>query len=167
MAETADSHTYAVTVEWTGNLGTGTDTYASFSRAHEILSAGKPPIAASADPHFRGDAEAWNPEELLLASLSQCHMLWYLHLCSVNGVVVVDYEDHARGTMAMDTTGGGGQFTGVVLRPEVAVADPSMEERARALHAEVPARCFIARSVAFPVHHEPTVRALDSGGEDG
>jgi organic hydroperoxide reductase OsmC/OhrA len=154
----ADLHTYALTVRWTGNTGAGTESYRSYSRAHEIRADGKPAVPASADPHFRGDAGRWNPEELLVSSLSQCHMLWYLHLCATHGVVVTDYVDQAGGTMRMDADGRGGAFTEVVLRPHVTVADASMEERATALHADVPALCFIARSVAFPVRHEPVVR---------
>ncbi|MGK5543141.1 OsmC family protein [Streptomyces sp. URMC 127] len=153
-----ETHTYDVAVEWTGNLGSGTDSYRAFSRDHEVLAPGKTPIAASSDPAFRGDPARWNPEELLVASVAQCHMLWYLHLCAVGGVTVVDYEDRARGTMTMDASGGGGRITEVVLRPEVTVAEASMADKARALHDEVPEVCFIARSVNFPVRHEPLVR---------
>ena len=151
------THSYAVTVEWTGNLGPGTTGYRAFSRDHEVLADGVQPIAGSSDPAFRGDPARWNPEQLLLASVSQCHLLWYLHLCAVAGVVVTSYEDHAVGELAMDESGGGGQFSGVTLRPEVTVADASMVERARALHGEVHAVCFIARSVSFPIAHEPVV----------
>ncbi|MBY8883602.1 OsmC family protein [Streptomyces sp. PTM05] len=158
----ADTHTYDIAVEWTGDLGPGTADYRVYSRDHEVLAAGKPPIAASADPAFRGDPARWNPEELLVASVAQCHMLWYLHLCATAGVVVVDYEDHAHGVMTMDETGGGGRITEVVLRPEVTVADPAMTDKARALHGEVHAVCFIARSVAFPIRHEPSVHVLDA-----
>ncbi|MFD2419040.1 OsmC family protein [Amycolatopsis pigmentata] len=155
----ADTHTYDVAIEWTGNLGTGTDSYRSFSRAHEVLAAGKTPIAGSSDAAFRGDPARWNPEELLVASIAQCHMLWYLHLCAVGGVAVLDYEDHAHGVMTMDATGGGGQFTEVTLHPEVIVADAAMVDKAIELHGEVGSVCFIARSVNFPIHHEPRVRA--------
>ncbi|PWI42966.1 OsmC family protein [Streptomyces sp. ICBB 8177] len=158
----ADTHTYDVAIEWTGNLGPGTAGYRAYGRDHEILAAGKSPIAASADPAFRGDPARWNPEELLVASVAQCHMLWYLHLCATGGVVVVDYEDHARGVMTMDDSGGGGRITEVVLRPEVTVADPVMTDKAQALHGEVHAVCFIARSVAFPIRHEPSVHALNA-----
>lgn len=151
-------HTYDVTVEWTGNLGAGTEGYRAFSRAHEVLVDGKAPIAASSDPAFRGDDSRWNPEELLVASIAQCHLLWYLHLCAANGVNVVDYEDRAHGVMRMDATGGGGQFAQVVLRPEVTVTDASMVDKARSLHGEVGAVCFIARSVNFPLTHEPVIR---------
>lgn len=154
----ATEHTYDVTVEWTGDLGTGTDDYRTFSRAHEVLVEGKPPIAASSDPAFRGDRMRWNPEELLVTSIAQCHLLWYLHLCAANGVTVVGYEDRAHGVMRMDETGGGGRFAQVVLRPEVTVAHASMVEKARTLHGEVGALCFIARSVNFPVGHEPVIR---------
>lgn len=160
----ADQHTYELTVRWTGNTGSGTASYRSFSRAHEIRGAGKPSLPGSSDPHFRGDPERWNPEELLVSSLSQCHLLWYLHLCATNGVVVTDYLDRPAGTMTMDAGGrGGGQFTEVVLRPEVTVAEASMEERAAVLHAEVPDLCFIARSVNFPVHHRPVIRTERRG----
>jgi len=151
------THSYDVTVEWTGNLGPGTAGYRAYRRDHEVLGEGKPPIAGSSDPAFRGDRERWNPEELLLASVSQCHLLWYLHLCSAAGVVVTSYADRAVGQLVMDPSGGGGQFSGVTLRPEVTVAEASMVERARALHGEVHAVCFIARSVNFPIGHEPTI----------
>jgi organic hydroperoxide reductase OsmC/OhrA len=155
----AVTHRYEMTVQWTGNTGSGTSSYRAYGRDHEIHGDGKPVIPGSSDPGFRGDAARWSPEELLVAALSQCHMLWYLHLCSTGGVVVTGYTDTPAGTMAMDASGGGGQFTDVVLRPAVTVADPSMAEKALALHEEIGALCFIARSVNFPVRHEPTVRA--------
>jgi organic hydroperoxide reductase OsmC/OhrA len=154
----AATHTYDVTVEWTGNLGSGTDGYRSFSRAHDVLGDGKAPIAGSSDPAFRGDPARWNPEELLVASVAQCHMLWYLHLCAANRVVVTGYADHAHGVMAMDASGGGGQITEVTLRPEVTVAEASMVAKARSLHDDVNAVCFIARSVNFPITHAPVVQ---------
>ena len=154
-------HTYDVTVEWTGNQGSGTDGYRSYSRVHEVLAEGKLPIAGSSDPAFRGDASRWNPEELLVASVAQCHMLWYLHLCAVAGVVVTEYEDHAHGVMTMDATGGGGQFTEVVLHPEVTIADASMLEKARSLHGDVHEVCFIARSVNFPISHQPVLHVRE------
>ncbi|SEN28118.1 OsmC family protein [Actinacidiphila rubida] len=152
----ARQHTYETEVVWTGNLGTGTDSYRSYRRTHDVTAAGPPPIAGSADPHFRGDADRWNPEQLLLAALSQCHMLSYLHVCAMAGVVVTAYTDHAIGTM--DETGGGaGHFTSAVLRPRVEVASASMTDEARALHHEAQRLCFIAASVNFPVTHEPSV----------
>jgi organic hydroperoxide reductase OsmC/OhrA len=154
----AVTHQYQLTLRWTGNTGAGTSDYRGYRRDHEVRAEGKPAILGSSDPGFRGDAGRWNPEELLVASLAQCHMLWYLHLCAAGGVVVTGYTDTPVGTMAMDPAGGGGQFTGVLLRPAVTVADPSMAAKARALHDEIGALCFIARSVNFPVRHEPTVR---------
>lgn len=155
----AVTHRYETTVRWTGDAGSGTSDYRGYRRDHEVHGDGKPTILGSSDPAFRGDPARWNPEELLVASLAQCHMLWYLHLCATAGVVVTGYADTSVATMAMDATGGGGQFTEVILRPVVTVADPSMADQARALHDEVGALCFIARSVSFPVRHEPTVRA--------
>jgi organic hydroperoxide reductase OsmC/OhrA len=149
-------HHYAVTVRWTGNTGTGTSGYRSYERAHEISSAGKPAIAASSDPAFRGDPARWNPEELLLAALSSCHQLAYLHLCAVAGIMVVDYFDHAEGVMA-ETPDGAAQFTRVLLRPKVTIAAGSDAAKALALHHEAHERCFIARSVNFPVEHEAEI----------
>ncbi|GAA3710391.1 OsmC family protein [Nonomuraea antimicrobica] len=148
-------HTYQTVVTWTGNKGTGTSGYRDYGREHELSTAGPAPIAGSSDPAFRGDPSRWNPEQLLVGSLSQCHMLSYLHQCAVAKVVVTAYADTASGTMA--ETADGGHFTEVVLRPVVTVAAPEMVETALALHADAHRACFIAASVNFPVRHEPTV----------
>jgi organic hydroperoxide reductase OsmC/OhrA len=152
---TPRQHSYDTVVTWTGNTGTGTSGYRDFERAHEIAADGRAPIAGSSDPAFRGDNSRWNPEQLLVASLSQCHMLWYLHLCSDAGVVVTDYVDHASGTMV--ETGRTGHFTEVVLRPRVTVSAPDMIERATSLHHDAHQACYVANSVNFPVRHEPHV----------
>jgi organic hydroperoxide reductase OsmC/OhrA len=146
-------HRYATRIEWTGD----TSTYRSYSRSHTTEAAGRPPIPSSADPGFRGDGDRWNPELLLVAALSQCHLLSYLHRCAIGGVTVVAYTDEAEGTMALDDRGGG-HFTSVTLKPVVTVADASMVDRARELHHEAAELCFIASSVNFPVNHEPAVR---------
>jgi organic hydroperoxide reductase OsmC/OhrA len=148
-------HRYQVTVTWTGNLGEGTAGYRSYSRAHEVAGEGKPMLPGSSDPAFRGDARRWNPEELLVAALSQCHMLWFLHLCAANGIAVTSYADDAHGTMAEDSDGGG-EFTTVNLRPRAAITDPGQAAKALELH-EAHRLCFIARSVNFPVTCEPVV----------
>ncbi len=148
-------HSYTTRVTWTGNLGTGTSHYRAYSRAHEVVAGELPAILGSADPTFRGDASRWNPEQLLLAALSQCHMLSYLHFCTINGVVVTSYVDEATGTMA--TAGDSGQFTEAVVHPRITVGDESMVAAAISLHEEAHRACFIANSVNFPVRHEPTV----------
>ncbi|MGC9669344.1 OsmC family protein [Planosporangium sp. 12N6] len=150
------THTYELTVTWTGDRGTGTASYRGYSRAHEVTAAGPPPLPGSSDPTFRGDPDRWNPEQLLVAALSQCHMLAYLHVCAVAGVVVTGYTDTPRGVMA-ETADGGGHFTEVALRPRVTVTSPDMVERATALHEDAHRVCFIAGSVNFPVRHEPIV----------
>jgi organic hydroperoxide reductase OsmC/OhrA len=161
MAE--KQHGYEVTVRWTGNTGSGTSGYKAYARDTDILAAGKPTmILASADHAFVGDPERWNPEEMLVASLSQCHMLTYLAQCSLKHVVVTAYEDVATGTMR-EERGGGGRFTEVVLNPVVTVAEESMVETATALHEPAHERCFIANSVNFPVRHAPTIRVAGSG----
>jgi organic hydroperoxide reductase OsmC/OhrA len=148
-------HHYSLTVRWTGNTGTGTSGYRNYERAHEISAEGKPMIAASSDPAFRGDRARWNPEEFLVAALSSCHQLAYLHLCAVAGVVVVDYVDQAEGWMA-ETPDGAGQFTRVLLRPKVTIAGGDAA-KAKELHHEAHAKCFIARSVNFPVECEAEI----------
>lgn len=154
---TAKKHNYATTVRWTGNLGTGTSDYRAYSRDHEIGAAGKPPVPASSDPAFSGDPRRYNPEDLLVASLSGCHMLWYLHLCAVNRVVVLGYEDNAAGTME-EAAGGGGRFVEVTLRPTITVTAGSDLDTARRLHHDAHEKCFIANSVNFPVRIEPEFR---------
>ncbi len=151
-------HTYDVTVTWTGDDGEGTATYRGYRRDNVVSADGPPDLPGSSDPTFRGDRTRWNPEQLVVAALSQCHLLTYLHLCATNGVVVTDYVDHAHGEMATHRDGSG-ELTSVTLRPRVTVADPAMVDAAVALHHEVPALCFIARSVNFAVHHLPEVTA--------
>ncbi|TBN56349.1 OsmC family peroxiredoxin [Glaciihabitans arcticus] len=148
-------HHFAVAVEWAGNRGTGTSDYRAYGRETTVSAAGKLSIDGSAARVFHGNADRWNPEELLIAALSECHLLSYLHVAASNGVVVVDYRDDATGTM-QQTADGGGHFTSVTLRPRVtiSVGDP---ELARELHAKASALCFIANSVNFPVLHEPEI----------
>ncbi|WP_129658771.1 OsmC family protein [Rothia uropygialis] len=151
-----DTHSYDVTITWTGNLGPGTDSYTSFNRDHRVESAGLPPIEGSADPAFRGDPDRWNPEQLLVASLSQCHMLWYLHLAASAGVAVIAYRDRAEGVMVMGPDGSG-RFERVILNPRVTISMESDPDKALALHGSVGQYCFIARSVNFPVEHKPEI----------
>ena len=147
-------HQYDVRVAWTGDRGTGTSDYRAYGRDHIVSAEGKHPLEGSSDRAFHGDADRWNPEELLLAALSQCHLLSYLHVAARNGVVVVGYTDDATGTMAQ-TADGGGHFTEAILRPRVTVSDPGQVELAHSLHAEAARQCFIAASVNFPVRHAP------------
>jgi organic hydroperoxide reductase OsmC/OhrA len=152
----ARTHGYDISVTWTGNRGTGTSGYREYDRDHEVSADGVPVIAACSDPAFRGDPARWNPELELTAAVSQCHMLWYLHLCAVAGVTVVAYTDDAHGVMAEDDDGAG-RFTEVVLRPRITVASADMIKAATDLHHEANAKCFIANSVNFPIRHEPVI----------
>ena len=156
------THTYKTFVRWTAD-GAGTTGYQSYRRDHAICVEGKPAIPASSDPAFRGDETRYNPEELLVASLSSCHMLWYLHLCATNGVTVLDYDDSATGTME-ESADGSGWFVRVELWPHVTVAAGSDHERALALHHEAHRLCFIARSVNFPVEVEAEIQCHPSTG---
>jgi organic hydroperoxide reductase OsmC/OhrA len=153
-------HHYAISVEWTGNRGTGTSGYRAYGRDNVVRAEGKlHELAGSSDRTFHGDRERWNPEELLLAALSQCHMLSYLHVASSRGIVVTAYSDAATGEM-QQTSDGGGHFTEATLHPVVTIAagDPA---DALDAHHEASAKCFIAASMNFPVHHEPVIRLAD------
>lgn len=150
----AKVHHYKIQTTWTGNRGEGTRDYRSYDRSHVISIDGKADIQGSSDPSFRGDKSKHTPEDLFVSTLSTCHMLWYLHLCAVNGVIVLEYTDQATGTMEEDPNGSG-RFTSVTLKPEVLVADQSMIEKANELHREAHKMCFIANSVNFEIAHEP------------
>jgi len=150
-------HEYKTSLRWTGNQGTGTSNYRAYSRNHQITAPLKAiTLPGSSDPHFRGEASRYNPEDLLIASLSACHMLSYLHLCAINSIVVTEYNDDATGTMA-ENPDGSGQFTEVTLHPRVTVTPQSDAAKAMHLHEEAGKLCFIARSVNFPVRHEPLI----------
>jgi organic hydroperoxide reductase OsmC/OhrA len=155
MANTRE-HRYAVSLTWTGNLGSGTSGYREYSRDYEIGADGKPAIQGSADPAFRGDPSGWNPEELLVASLSACHKLWYLHLAAEAGIIVTAYVDRAEGVMEVGRDGVG-RFKRALLRPTVTVAAGSDVGLARTLHKPAHEKCFIANSVNFPVECEPEI----------
>lgn len=150
-----NQHHYAVQTVWTGNRGTGTSGYRDYGRDHVISSTGVPELLGSADATFHGDKDRWNPELLLLSALSECHMLSYLHVAVNHGVVITGYRDSAIGTMVLNSDGSG-QFESVTLRPVIELADPEQAEIARAIHGEAAQKCFIARSVNFPVRHEPS-----------
>lgn len=149
-------HIYNTDLVWTGNRGSGTKTYKGYSRAHEISIEGKPIIVGSSDPHFNGDASRYNPEELLVAALSACHMLYYLHLCADAKIIVTDYKDDATGKM-IETADGGGHFTEVTLKPRVVISKESDTNLANELHHKAHELCFIANSVNFPVRAEAEI----------
>ena len=148
-------HHYATNIEWVGNRGTGTSGYKAYGRETVITASGKESIDGSSDRVFHGNPDRWNPEELLLAALAECHLLSYLHVAASNGVVVTDYSDAATGTM-VQTADGGGHFTTVTLRPRVTISTGDAE-LALALHHAASTKCFIAASVNFPVLHEPEI----------
>jgi organic hydroperoxide reductase OsmC/OhrA len=150
-------HHYRVTVAWTGNTGKGTTGYTGYRRDHDVQAEGKASIAGSSDPSFRGDPTRWNPEELLLASASACHQLWYLHLCADAGVRVEAYVDHAEGTMTEEAPG---RFTDIVLRPRVTLAAGGDAAKAQALHHQAHEACFVANSLKVAVRCEAVVEVL-------
>jgi organic hydroperoxide reductase OsmC/OhrA len=149
-------HHYDVQLEWTGNRGAGTPSYRGYERSYVLRVDGKPAIIGSSDPAFLGDAARWNPEDLLVASLSACHQLWYLHLCAEAGITVIAYRDNASGVMT-ENNDGSGQFSSVVLRPTVTISGVSDRDVAQRLRHDAARLCFVARSMNFPVRHEPTI----------
>lgn len=153
-------HNYFINLKWTGNLGTGTQSYRGYSRDHVVSVKGKPDLSASSDSAFRGNPERYNPEEMLVASVSSCHMLWYLHLCAVNGIVVLEYADKATGKLN-ENPDGSGQFEDISLYPEIVVKEKGMVEKANTLHHDANKMCFIANSLNFQVKHFPAITSQD------
>lgn len=149
-------HHYRTSLEWTGNEGNGTQDYRSYNRNHTFQAEGKRhEILCSSDPSFLGDPSRYNPEELFLSSIANCHMLWYLHLCATHQIIVTEYLDNAKGTMQEDQNGSG-RFIEVILHPQVRVTDASMIPKANELHEEANKMCFIANSCNFKIGHQPT-----------
>ena len=148
-------HNYNTSIVWTGNRGTGTSSYRAYERSYDLSAPGKTTIAASADATFHGEAPKWNPEEMLLAALSSCHLLSYLHLCADAGITVLTYSDNAEGSMRMNPDGSG-HFLSVTLHPVVTIASGQDISQANALHHRAHELCFIANSVNFPVACEST-----------
>ncbi|MFC3052988.1 OsmC family protein [Kordiimonas pumila] len=154
------THQYKTYTVWTDNNGNSTKSYKSYSRNHVILADSKPDILASADPAFRGDPSRYNPEEMLVAATSSCHMLWYLHFCAVNGVQVLSYADTAEGAMT-EGEGNGGYFTAITLRPAITISADSDIEIAMKLHKDAAKECFIANSLKCPVTHAPIIKKAE------
>ncbi|MDI9311181.1 MAG: OsmC family protein [Limnohabitans sp.] len=149
-------HQYNIELKWTGNNGLGTRNYSSYERDFEIETIGKPKLFGSSDPAFRGDRTKYNPEDMLLNAISSCHMLWYLHLCSNEGIIVIDYKDNATATM-IETENGSGNFEDAILNPIVVITDKSKKKLAIQLHCKANEMCFIANSLNFQVKHFPTI----------
>lgn len=149
----AKEHQYQTTLTWTGNKGSGTMDYRSYDRSYVISIDHKSDIQGSSDSAFMGDKVKHNPEDLLVSSISSCHMLWYLHLCSQNGIIVLDYKDNAIGKMK-ENPDGSGHFTEVVLNPVITITNEAHVEKAKSLHEQANKMCFIANSCNFPVKHQ-------------
>ena len=156
----AKEHRYLVNLNWEGNTGEGTANYRAYKRDYVLTAQGKELLHGSSDPSFRGDASRYNPEELFVASLSACHMLWYLHLCADAGIIVEEYTDNATGLMVEDDMRGG-YFKEVVLHPRVVISNPSKQAEAERLHERANSMCFIANSCNFPVTHRPEIVVKD------
>lgn len=153
-------HKYSASIEWTGNLGEGTADYKSYARDYSVMIEGKLEIQGSSDALFRGDKSKHNPEDLLLASLSSCHMLWYLHLCADNKITVISYIDNAIGYMETEANGSG-RFKEIILNPVIKIIEKDKATLANELHKEANKMCFIANSVNFEVKHCPVIEIIE------
>jgi len=153
-------HFYQTDLTWTG-AAAGFADYESYDRTHQIAAPGKPVLTTSSDPAFLGLPEHWNPEDMLLAALSSCHMLSFLACCARARITVLDYADRATATMVEDGKGGG-RFTEATLHPIVTIAQPGKIEHALRLHDTAHKVCFIASSVNFPVNHEAEIRVHEA-----
>ncbi|VXB19813.1 MULTISPECIES: OsmC family protein [Chryseobacterium] len=150
------NHQYKSKIKWTGNTGESTKNYRSYERSYIISVDGKAEIKGSSDPAFLGNPDLHNPEDLLLASVSSCHLLWYLHFCSVNKILILEYLDFAEGTM-IESENGSGKFTEIILKPKILVTEKDMVEKAIELHQKANEYCFIANSLNFEVKHQPEI----------
>lgn len=150
------THRYNAQIAWTGAGEEGTKNYKSYERLYNVNIEGKPTVAGSSDPSFRGDPVRHNPEDMLVASVSACHMLWYLHLCSVSRVIVTSYIDDAEGVMEEDKRGSG-RFTKIILRPRIKITADSDITKAEEAHHKANEMCFIANTLNCPISHEPTI----------
>ena len=153
----AHEHNYKLTAEWTGNTGEGTKNVRTYDRSHTVSIQGKPDLFLTTDNPAVGDKTKLNPEDLLVSAISSCHMLSYLYLCSMDGIVVTAYTDHATGVM-IEHASGGGNFKEVVLNPLVVVANENMVEKAIELHHKAHDICYIANSVNFEVKCNPSCK---------
>ncbi|HLT94540.1 MAG TPA: OsmC family protein [Membranihabitans sp.] len=148
-------HTYHIGLHWTGNQGQGTRNYKAYQRSYTVSVEGKPDIHGSSDPLYRGDKSKYNPEDLFLASIASCHMLWYLHLCADAGITVHEYLDQTSGTVR-NNADGSGHFIDVTLHPRVGLENLEHESLATQLHQEANKFCLIANSCNFVIRHKPT-----------
>jgi organic hydroperoxide reductase OsmC/OhrA len=152
------THEFKTKIEWTGNKGDGTTTYEGYGREYTVSSVGKQDILCSSAAGFLGDVSKFNPEDMFIASLSSCHMLWYLHLCADNGIKVLSYHDETEATLGVFLNGKG-FFQHITLKPTVVIEDAEQIQKAIALHQKANKMCFLANSLHFPIKHIPTVTA--------
>lgn len=151
---------FKMVVEWNRDGAAFIDN--RYSRGHRWLFDGGVEVTASSSPHVvplpLSVAEAVDPEEAFVASLSSCHMLWFLSIAAKRGLVVDRYRDEATGVMGKDASGKMA-MTCVTLYPETHFGGdirPTADE-VMAIHHEAHEQCFIARSVKTEVRCEPVL----------
>ena len=153
-------HNYKLTTVWTGNTGSGTKNVRSYDRSHTVAIQGKPELFLTTDNPAVGDKSKLNPEDLLVTAISSCHMLSYLYVCAMEGIVITSYTDHATGVM-IEQANGSGSFKEVTLNPIFCVGDENMIEKAIELHHKAHEICYIANSVNFDVKCNPICKVED------
>lgn len=150
-------HSFLVDLNWPEEVTNPdqNDTKVS-AKNHTISITGKEGLKVSAAKAFKGDPTKYNPEDLLLSSLTSCHMMSYLYVCQKNKIQVRSYSDHAEAILEVNSDGSG-RITKVILRPTVTIPPTADINLAQSLHKEASKLCFIANSCNFEIVYEPKI----------
>ncbi|MGV0957916.1 OsmC family protein [Empedobacter falsenii] len=146
------NHLFKVALNWMKKDNISSSLSRIYTKSHHISIEGKPDLEVSAAKAFKGDPNLYNPEDLLLSSLTSCHMMSYLYCCMQYKIEVISYQDHSEATLQVNPDGSG-KIVKVDLFPEIIISDSSQIELALSLHKKANELCFIANSCNFPVYH--------------
>ena len=152
----SDIHTFETFLTWPADAAQKLPPDPAFSRDGVLAATGKPDIPGSSPAVFGGDATRYSPEELMMLSLSECHMLTYLAIAAKKRLGILKYQDRVTGSLGVGPSGKT-QMIEVLLRPRVTVTKGTNLEDVRVMHEKAHANCFIANSVNFTVRNEPEV----------
>ena len=154
------NHYFKASLQW--NLKSEADFKSKkiYTKNHTISFEGKESISVSAAKVFKGDPTLVNPEDLLLSSVTSCHMMSYLYVCQQNNIEILSYQDHSEAILEVNSDGSG-KITKIILNPTIKIKDESKIDLAISLHKKANQLCFIANSCNFPILHHPSVYAED------
>ena len=152
------NHLFKVALNWIKKEPQTDSSTRIYTKSHHISIEGKPDLEVSAAKAFKGDPNLYNPEDLLLSSLTSCHMMSYLYCCMQYKIEVISYQDHSEATLQVNPDGSG-KIVKVDLFPEIIISNSSQIELALSLHKKANELCFIANSCNFPVYHHPKCNA--------